>query len=338
MRIFLVNFAVINLKNNYLFDNIIRYLHKYNITKILIIKYKNFNINFAILKEYKINYNVVSAIDNRNLYQNLIYYKNFLPNFFFSIDANYFLNFNLFDLQLKYKKKPNKFFYFGNNFHNFGLYLFDKRKINFYQKIAIRNFKSKNCIKIKHDNSDLLVLDKKITERKIIKYFNKIYLKTIILDRDGVINENYGYVGEIKKFKWVEGAIQTIKYFNKKKYNIFIITNQSGVARGFFSETKVQILHQFIKDQLSKNYCYINQIYYCPFHPKAKIKKYKKNSINRKPKIGLFLKIKKNWFINSKNTFMIGDQNSDIEFAKNCKIKGFLFNEKNLFKFTQKYF
>jgi D-glycero-D-manno-heptose 1,7-bisphosphate phosphatase len=338
MRIFLVNFAVINLKNNYLFDNIIRYLHKYNITKILIIKYKKLNINFAILKEYKINYNVVSAIDNRNLYQNLIYYKNFLPNFFFSIDTNYFLNFNLFDLQLKYKKKPNKFFYFGNNFNNFGLYLFDKRKINFYQKIAIRNFKSKNCIKIKHDNSDLLVLDKKITERKVIKYFNKIYLKTIILDRDGVVNKNYGYVGEIKKFKWVEGAVQAIKYFNKKKYNIFIVTNQSGVARGFFSEAEVQILHQFIKDQLSKNYSYINQIYYCPFHPKAKIKKYKKNSINRKPKIGLFLKIKNDWFINSKNTFMIGDQNSDIEFANNCKIKGFLFNEKNLFKFSQKYF
>jgi len=338
MKRFLVNFVVINLKNNYLFDNIIRYLHKYNIKKILIIKYKDFNINFNILKEYKINYKVVSAIDDRNLYKNLIHYKNLLSNFFFSIDTNYFLNFNLFDLQLIYEKKPKKFFYFGNNFHNFGLYLFDKRRINSYQQIAIRNFKSQNCIKIKHYESDLLVLDKNITKRKVIKYFNKIYSQTIILDRDGVINENYGYVGEIKKFKWVEGAIQTIKYFNKKKYNIFIVTNQSGVARGFFSETKVQILHQFIKDQLSKNYCYINQIYYCPFHPKAKIKKYKKNSINRKPKIGLFLKIKKNWFINSKNTFMIGDQNSDIEFAKNCKIKGFLFNEKNLFKFTQKYF
>ena len=121
MKRFLVNFVVINLKNNYLFDNIIRYLHKYNIKKILIIKYKDFNINFNILKEYKINYKVVSAIDDRNLYQNLIHYKNLLSNFFFSIDTNYFLNFNLFDLQLIYEKKPQKFFYFGNNFHNFGL-------------------------------------------------------------------------------------------------------------------------------------------------------------------------------------------------------------------------
>ena len=84
MGIFLVNFTVINLKNNYLFDNIIRYLHKYNIKKILIIRYNNFNINFDILKKYKITYKVVSAIDDRNLYQNLIYYKNFLPKIFFT--------------------------------------------------------------------------------------------------------------------------------------------------------------------------------------------------------------------------------------------------------------
>ena len=158
----------------------------------------------------------------------------------------------------------------------------------------------------------------------------------MILYRDGVINKDFGFVSDIDKFKWVDGSLNLIKYLNKKKQNIFVVTNQSGIARGYFSEKKVELLHQYIKNFLQKKNCYINQFYYCPYHPAAKIKKYRKNSNLRKPKNGMFLKIMKDWNINKKNTIMIGDQISDIEFARNSKIKGYLFNEKNLFSFGRK--
>lgn len=335
---FLVDYAVLHARNNILIKFFFQYFYKYNVKKILIIKYENFFINPRLFKKYKFDYVVLKAVDKINIHNNLNFYKKKLPNFFFSVNCNYFLNYNLYDLQNKYKHNPKKFLYFNNKTHSIGLHLFDKNKINFYKEIEAKHFKNKCCVKIQYSKSDLLELDKNVSQKKINKFFTQINSKNIIFDRDGVINENLGYVGSIKNFKWCQGAIAAIKYFNKKKYNIFIVTNQSGVARGFFSEKKVKILHQFIKDQLSKNHCYINQIYYCPFHPQAKIKKYKRDSINRKPKIGLFLQIKKNWFINNKNTYMIGDQYSDMEFAKNCKIKGFLFNEKNLFKFVKKYF
>ena len=154
----------------------------------------------------------------------------------------------------------------------------------------------------------------------------------MILDRDGVINKDFGFVSDIDKFKWVDGSLNLIKYLNKKQ-NIFVVTNQSGIARGYFSEKKLSYIS--ILKFSSKKLLY-KSIYYCPYHPAAKIKKYRKNKNLRKPKNGMFLKIMKDWNINKKNTIMIGDQISDIEFARNSKIKGYLFNEKNLFSFGRK--
>tara|TARA_B100001057_G_C22325836_1_gene747521 strand:- start:150 stop:497 length:348 start_codon:yes stop_codon:yes gene_type:complete len=105
-----------------------------------------------------------------------------------------------------------------------------------------------------------------------------------------------------------------------------------------YSEKKVIKLNEYIKQLLRKNNCYINEFYYRPYHPKASVIKYRRNSNLRKPKNGIFLKIKKDWDISSKNTIMIGDRHNDIQFAKNCKIKSFLFNEKNLFLFIRKHF
>ncbi|MDA7453893.1 HAD-IIIA family hydrolase, partial [Candidatus Pelagibacter ubique] len=142
----------------------------------------------------------------------------------------------------------------------------------------------------------------------------------------------------VNKFHWILGAKKAIKYLNNKNYNIFVATNQSGIARGFYSEKKVIKLHKYIKDQLQLNDTYINQIYYCPFHKDGIIHKYRIKSSLRKPKKGMYLLIKKNWNIGEKKTFMIGDQDSDIKFAENAKIKGILFQGGNLFKFVKKYF
>lgn len=162
--------------------------------------------------------------------------------------------------------------------------------------------------------------------------------KIAFLDRDGVINSkeyNNGYIGDIKKFKWIKGAIKTIKFLKKKKYKVVVVTNQSGVARGFFRIVDVKKIHSFIQKKLKLNNTRIDAFYFCPFHKDGIIKRYKKDSSLRKPKIGMFRLVQKKWNIDMKNSFMIGDQKTDMLFAKRAKIKGYLFNKKNLFRFTQ---
>jgi D-glycero-D-manno-heptose 1,7-bisphosphate phosphatase len=162
--------------------------------------------------------------------------------------------------------------------------------------------------------------------------------KVAFLDRDGVVNSshyNNGYIGSLKYFKWIPGAINTIKFLKEKKYKVVIVTNQSGVARGFFKIKDVRKIHFFIQKKLKTHDVKIDAFYFCPFHKDGIIKKFKKNSSLRKPNIGMFRLAQKRWNIDRKNSFIIGDQQTDIEFAKKAKIKGYLFNQKNLHKFIR---
>lgn len=162
--------------------------------------------------------------------------------------------------------------------------------------------------------------------------------KIAFLDRDGVINcsnLNNGYIGSLKYFKWVKGAIKAIKYLNKEKYKVVVVTNQSGVARGFFTIRDIQKIHAYIQKKLKENSAKIDAFYYCPFHKDGIIKKYKKKSLLRKPNIGMFRLAQKKWNIDKKSSFIVGDQKTDIEFAKRAKISGYLFNQKNLYQFIK---
>ena len=164
-------------------------------------------------------------------------------------------------------------------------------------------------------------------------------IKVAFLDRDGVINSssiNNGYIGNIKDFKWIKGAKKTIKYLKLKKYKVVIVTNQSGIARGYFKLKDLYKLHNYLRSELTKFGTKVDKIFFCPYHKDGTIKKYKRNSILRKPKIGMFLKASKIWAIDKKKSFMIGDQKTDMEFAKRAKIKGYLFNQKNLYSFVEK--
>ncbi len=163
--------------------------------------------------------------------------------------------------------------------------------------------------------------------------------KIAFLDRDGVINSGKvkgGYVGQIKDFKWLNGVKKAIQYLKSKNYKVVIVTNQSGIARGYFSIKDVHKLHKYLKEELLKFGTTVDKIYFCPYHKDGVIKKYKKISNLRKPGIGMFLKTNKIWKVDRKKSFMIGDQITDLEFAKKAKIKGYLYNEKNLYKFVKK--
>jgi D-glycero-D-manno-heptose 1,7-bisphosphate phosphatase len=150
------------------------------------------------------------------------------------------------------------------------------------------------------------------------------------LDRDGVINYDYGYVYKYKDFKLRPGVIKGLKLLTKNNYRIFIITNQSGIARGFFKVKDVELLHKLIIKNLKKKKITINEIKYSPFHVMGVIKKYKKNSKTRKPGNLMIKKIFKKWNTNLEESFMIGDKNSDKICAKISKLY-FQFPKKNFF-------
>ena len=155
--------------------------------------------------------------------------------------------------------------------------------------------------------------------------------KAVFLDRDGVINKNSGYVTHIHDFIWLKNVKLAIKLLNKKKFKVIVITNQSGVARGLYTEKDVVKLHSWINKELKKGGAKIDDFFYCPYHPLGKIKKYKKNSFLRKPLPGMILKAKKKHNINLKNSFMIGDQKSDEICAKKVKVN-FFYKKNNLLK------
>ena len=163
--------------------------------------------------------------------------------------------------------------------------------------------------------------------------------KIAILDRDGVINKankNGGYIGKIKDFTWMPGAKKTIKYLKENEYKVVVVSNQSGISRGYFKYRDVIKLHKFMNKELKKYGTFRDSLFFCPHHVDGIIKKYNINCKCRKPKNEHFKKIKKKWKINIKKSFMIGDQKTDMEFAKKSNLKSFLYKEKNLFNYILK--
>jgi len=162
--------------------------------------------------------------------------------------------------------------------------------------------------------------------------------KIAFLDRDGVINKptfKNGYIGEKKYFKLIPGVVKSIKYLKSLNYKVVVVSNQSGVARGYFKVMDVNKLHSYLQNLLKKNQTKIDKILFCPFHKDGIIKKYKKKSNLRKPNNGMFFIINKKWSVDKKKSFMIGDQSTDMQFAKKSGIKGFLFKQKNLYTFIK---
>ena len=160
-------------------------------------------------------------------------------------------------------------------------------------------------------------------------------IKTIFLDRDGVINHEVSYLHEIESFEFINGVFKACLHFNKLDYKIIIVTNQSGIARGYFKYRDVCKLHKHLQNELIQFGTKVDKIFFCPYHKNGVIKKYKKSSALRKPKIGMFRLAKKIWNIDRKNSFIIGDQITDMQFAKRAKIKGYLFDQKNLYTFLK---
>ena len=153
----------------------------------------------------------------------------------------------------------------------------------------------------------------------------KFSQKAAFLDRDGVINEDTGYLHNIKDFRWIEGAIEALKILKENNFLIIVISNQSGVARGYFSEQDVHNLHKWINIQLSEHNVTIDDFFFATELPNTKISK-----TRRKPSPKMIEEAIVKYNLNRDDCFMIGDKDIDVLAAKNAKIRGFLFEGGNL--------
>jgi D-glycero-D-manno-heptose 1,7-bisphosphate phosphatase len=153
----------------------------------------------------------------------------------------------------------------------------------------------------------------------------KFSQKAAFLDRDGVINEDTGYLHDVKDFKWIEGAIEALKILKENNFLIIVISNQSGVARGYFSEQDVHNLHKWINIQLSEHNIKIDDFFFATELPKTEISK-----TRRKPSPRMIEEAIIKYKLNRDDCFMIGDKDIDVLAAKNAKIRGFLFEGGNL--------
>lgn len=156
----------------------------------------------------------------------------------------------------------------------------------------------------------------------------------VFFDRDGVLNEDDGYVYQPKDFKWIPGAVDTIKRIKDEGYAIFVITNQSGIARGFYTEEDVIHLHNWINYELLQKYAVqIDSFYYCPHHPTVGLAPYKTNCECRKPKPGLIQRALSEFNIDTERSYFVGDKDTDMQAATAVGIKGYKFNSENLLDF-----
>lgn len=141
--------------------------------------------------------------------------------------------------------------------------------------------------------------------------------KAIFLDRDGTINEEMGYINHISRFRIFDFVFPAIRLFNKAGFKVIVITNQSGVARGYFSELLVKEIHSRLIKSAKENDAQIDGIYYCPHHKDGTIAEYKKECDCRKPKPGMLKKAMQDFSIEPDQSFMIGDRYKDMQFAFN---------------------
>ncbi len=225
------------------------------------------------------------------------------------------------------------------NFKSAGVYLFSKSNLNVTSKNKfsledniILPLIKKNKVHAYSKNFFFYDIGTKNdflnAKKKLIKYLRKT---AIFFDRDNTINYDEGYTYKYKNFKFINNAIKALKYISKKNTYIFIVTNQAGIAKGYFSEHDFISLHVRLKKEFIKKKIFINEVKYCPYHPKAKYKKYRKKTSLRKPGNLMISQIIENWVVNKKKSLMIGDKISDQECAKKSNLN-FQFVKKDLFK------
>lgn len=144
--------------------------------------------------------------------------------------------------------------------------------------------------------------------------------KALFLDRDGVINKDYGHVWQIEDFELVAGITDVIKAAMDEKYKIIIVTNQAGIGKGMYAESDFEALTGHMKILLKSKGCNIDSVYFCPFHPTEGKGLYLKDSFDRKPNPGMFLRAKNDFNLDMGASILIGDKVTDIQAGQSAGV------------------
>jgi D-glycero-D-manno-heptose 1,7-bisphosphate phosphatase len=140
----------------------------------------------------------------------------------------------------------------------------------------------------------------------------------VFLDRDGTINEQMGYINHTCRFKLLPGAAEAIKKLNDAQIPVVVVSNQSGLARGYFPEELLVAVHDKMNRELAEKGAHVDGIYYCPHHPEAKEERFRVACTCRKPKPGLVFQAAEELNLDPEHSFVVGDRWSDIKTAANC--------------------
>lgn len=148
----------------------------------------------------------------------------------------------------------------------------------------------------------------------------------VIFDRDGVLNEDYGYAYDPAKLVWITGARAAIRRVNDAGGLVLVATNQSGIGRGYYSEAQMQAFHAEMRRQLAQDGARIDAIYFCPFHEDAAEGRYRQaDHPDRKPNPGMLLKGLADFAVPPGRALMIGDKPADMAAARAAGVDGYLF-------------
>lgn len=148
--------------------------------------------------------------------------------------------------------------------------------------------------------------------------------KAVFLDRDGTINVEKHYLYRIEDFTFLPGVLDGLRLLQNAGYILIIVTNQSGIARGYYSEDDFSNLNKWMINELEENGIHITEVYYCPHLPDAKIDKYRKMCACRKPALGMFEQAVKDFDIDLSDSWAIGDKLRDCTLCEKTQCRGFL--------------
>ena len=137
----------------------------------------------------------------------------------------------------------------------------------------------------------------------------------IFLDRDGTINVDHGYVHEIDEFEFIEGVIDAMRQLKEMGYALVVVTNQSGIARGKFTEAQFETLTEWMDWSLADRGVDLDGIYYCPHHPQGTVEEYRQTCDCRKPHPGMFISAQEFLHIDMAASYMVGDKMEDMQAA-----------------------
>lgn len=159
----------------------------------------------------------------------------------------------------------------------------------------------------------------------------------LFLDRDGVLNEDHGYVYRWEDFRWIPGAREVVAAFNRAGWLVIVVTNQSGVGRGYYTEEAMHELHARMQADLAEAGGRIDAFYHAPQHPESRLAAYRHpDPPLRKPNPGMILQALQEWPIDREASILVGDKPSDLEAALRAGVRAVLFEGGDLKAFLQK--